>query len=513
MKIQMNNITKTYGGDLVIDACNFEVVLGSHAAILGDNGSGKSTLLKIIAGIETYDAGQRIVPKGIRIAYMKQQFEDYPKTAKNYIMSAFPELESLQQVLHTLWKECETSNYDATIMARYLKKQESFTLSGGYDIENTIDMIAKGLGVFEMLERPYMSLSGGEKTRVELVRMLALDCDVLCLDEPTNHLDLEGIEWLEKYCRGLRKTCIIVSHDREFLDRIVSVYHHLDMGQVKTYKGNYASYIEQKESAFQTLLKDYDKQQKEIARLRKMIARYREWGLNGDNEDFFKKAKSIEKRIERMTLIEKPRDTVAMESLILDVKGRSGKRVLEFECVDIGYDKPLLSNINKEILWRDRLVIMGPNGSGKTSLIESILDSKTLLSGNVSVSESARIAYLPQTPEVVHNSVRLEAYVREKLAWSEFETRRLLARFQFDAQDCYKAVSKLSGGERVRVALAILMAKGSNFLILDEPTNHLDLKSIEILESVLQEYKGTLLIVSHDRYFVKKLNLKPWIIK
>lgn len=508
MKINLNNITKIYADEAILEACDLEVKLGDHIAIVGENGSGKSTLLKIIAGLENYQEGQRIVPKDIKVGYMHQQFPRFEGTAHAYVMDQFGELLELERRMQILEQGFATSDDLDLDLEKYERVTHQFEAQGGYQVGNDIQRIATGLAISNVLEQDYNELSGGQKTRIELVKLLVSNVDVLCLDEPTNHLDYDGIQWLENYCKSLRKTLIIVSHDREFLNQVVAVIHDIEDGSIVTYHGNYDSFQIQKKERFARLVLDYEAQQKIIQKLKLAIRRYRQWGHESDNEDFFKRAKAIEKRLEKMEKLPKPEELERKLNLSFDLKNRSGKQVLVAQALDVGYTHPLGNPKNLNILWQERVALLGANGTGKSTLIKTIMGEIPALGGTLKIGESVSIGYLPQQHVFEDDNERILSFTQRSLSLSEFDARRMLAQFGFYQSDVYKPIRYLSGGEKVRIKLMEIMHRKHNLIVLDEPTNHLDIQSCEILEDVLMQYQGTLIVVSHDRYFLRRLNVK-----
>lgn len=510
MKISINNISKIYSESALFEACSFDIVLKQKVAIVGENGSGKSTLLKMICGLENYQEGNIFMPKGVEVGYLKQEFDNYDHLAIDYIKKEFKSLRDLELRMNDAAEALKDADDLDKAMNKYARLQEEFERMGGYVIDNDIDRIATGLNITDALNRPYNTLSGGEKTRIELVKLLVSNAEVLCLDEPTNHLDFIGIEWLENYCKGLDKTIIIVSHDRAFLNNVVNVYHDIEDGQIVTYHGNYQTFREQKKVRFEHLVNDYKVQQDQIKKIKLAIRRYRQWGHESDNEDFFKKAKTLEKRLERIEMLPKPEELSNRLNLKFEIKERSGKDALVLKDLMIGYDDILQLDLNLKIQFKERWAIVGENGSGKSTLIKTILKEIEPLDGEIIIGSRVNIGYLAQQHVFEDDSQRILNYTIHNLNVSEFNARRALAQFGFYQNDAYKIMRQLSGGEKIRLRLMIMMHSNINFLILDEPTNHLDIQSCEILEDVLSRYDGTLLVVSHDRYFLEALNTQTF---
>ena len=507
MKITIQDLIKVYAGEVVLNDLSLEIIKGSKCAIVGENGSGKSTLLKIIAGLETHQVGSLIIPREMRVGYLQQVYPDSQDSARDYILSVFEKHRIYAKKLKELENAMAATEGSALekVFDQFSRTLELFEREGGYDLENHLESYAKGLGVLDVLKQPFNTLSGGQKTRVALVQLLLKDIEVLCLDEPTNHLDTAGIEWLENHVSSSSKTCVIVSHDREFLKNTVSVFHELEEGQVVTYHGNYEVYRKARHERFLNLVKDFEEQNKQIQKLKLAIRRYRQWGNDSDNEDFYKRAKSLEKRLERIECLPKPKEISNRMDFKLQHTQTGSKEVVVVQDLVIGYDTPLTSPLNFTLLRKERFAIAAPNGKGKTTLIKTLLKEIEPLSGTVEWGPSVDVGYLPQTHHFVKPTERILAYTMRKCELDEERTRRHLARFGFYQADMYKAVKDLSGGERVRLKLLEIMIKGCNCIILDEPTNHLDIQSCEIIEQALIEYPGTVIIVSHDRMLLSRL--------
>lgn len=511
MKIIMNDISKTYAGDYILSNLSLEIVKGSKSAIVGENGSGKTTLLKIIARVEPINTGTLTIPRDMSVGYMKQIFDDFPGNSRDFILDSFLEFKVLSKRLRDLEKVMSTS-FDESVLHQYSKVLEKFEGIQGYDIENKLESYAKGLGVYDILNQSFNTLSGGQKTRIALVQLLLQDYEVLCLDEPTNHLDLQGIEWLESFCRNTEKTLIIVSHDRTFLMNTVSVFHEIEDSKIVSYYGTYDSYRDQRHQRFLHLVNNFEEQNKEIQKLRLAAKRYRQWGNESDNEDFYKRAKAIEKRLERIERLPKPIEIKNQLKIKFKVKERSGKIVFKAEDVAIGYTTSLREGINFEVNWGERFAIVAENGVGKSTLINTMIGSPHPLSGTLDRGSSVKIAYLPQNLEFASMKQRILETIREQCHLDEETARRYLARFGFYQADMYKPIAYLSGGERIRVKLLEMMLSDANCIILDEPTNHLDIASCEIIEEALRSYEGTIIVVSHDRMFLENLEVRKYIL-
>lgn len=508
MKIQINNLLKTYTGEVVLNDLSLEIIKGSKSAIVGENGCGKTTLLKIISGVEDYQEGEVFIPREMTVGYMMQIFPHFTGTSREFIMSTFSDYLATSSKLKEL--ESQMSNLDTfeEVMNQYSKTLDKFEHAGGYELENSLEAYAKGLGIFDALEQSFDTLSGGQKTRIVLVQLLLQNYEVLCLDEPTNHLDMDGIEWLESYCRSINKTLIIVSHDRQFLMNVVSVFYEIEDGQVVTYYGSYDSYREQRHDRYLRLVLDYNEQQKEISKIKLAIRRYRQWGNESDNEDLFKRAKALEKKLERIEKLPKPIEIRNQLDFKIKSTQVGSKDVVVAKDLVIGYDNPLSTLLNFIVQRKERFAIVAPNGKGKTTLLKTLLHEIEPLEGSIEFGPSVDVGYLPQILRFDNDKERLLAYFTRVCELEEEKARSYLARFGFYHVDMYRYISSFSGGEQVRLKLLEIMLKGCNCIVLDEPTNHLDILSCEIIEEVLLNFAGTIIVISHDRMFLNKLQVR-----
>lgn len=507
MKIQINNIVKSYAGEIILNGVGMEIIKGSKSAVVGENGSGKTTLLKVLSGIEQFQDGSMIIPREMTVGYMMQVYPDFNESARNFILSVFPEYIEYSIKLKKLEHAMSESKDLETLLDNYTKILSRFEASGGYGFENTLDSYAKGLGIYDILEQPFNTLSGGQKTRAALVQLLLQDYEVLCLDEPTNHLDSQGIEWLEQFCQSTPKTLIIVSHDRQFLMNTVSVFHEIEDGNIVTYHGDYDAYRTQRHDRYLKLVVDFEQQQKEISKIQIAIRRYRQWGHESNNEDFYKRAKALEKRLDRIEKLPKPIEIRNQLKLNFRSVQKSSKEVIIAHKLVIGYDKPLTQPLTFTINRKDRIAFVAPNGKGKTTLLKTLLQEIKPLSGTIRFGDTVDIGYLPQIITFNDTKERILPYFMRSCILGEETARRYLSRFGFYQQDMYKTLSSLSGGEQVRLKLLELMDRQVSCIILDEPTNHLDIESCEIVERVLSDFNGTLIVISHDRMFLNKLKV------
>lgn len=505
MLIQINNVNKNFGDVPLFDEASLSVNAGDKIGLVGMNGTGKSTLLKLISGEELPNAGSVSRKKGLKIGVVAQNQALSDEKVMDYLLASFEDVAQLKEQLSSLEIQMAewTGDLEKTLL-RYGKLQEAFDAMGGFSLEDRILTTLRGLGVEDKVEERLSALSGGERVRVELARLLVSDSDVLLLDEPTNHLDLSGIRWLETYLRNAKKAVLIVSHDREFLDAIVQKIVEIEDGQLIEYRGNYSTYQVLKKARDEQLQRDYDLQQREIARLKKLVRQYRQWGHDGENEDFFRKAKEIEHRLERMERLKAPVIVKKRVKKQLTKSAKSGKELLVARRLGkVMGEKLLFENASFTIYKGERVAVVGENGSGKSTLLRLVMGELEADEGELKLGESTAVGYLPQNIEFAHPEQRLVQYVKDFMG-NEQKAREELAKFGFYASDVSKRLKDLSGGEKVRLYLLQLFQEEINLLILDEPTNHLDIYAREEIENILAQYQGTLLAVSHDRYFLKK---------
>jgi len=507
IEIEVKQLSKMYGGNAVFHNINFTVKTGEKIGLIGANGCGKTTLMRILSGEETSDAGDIFKRKGIKCGYLAQ-IPSYPQetTVIQVLMEAFGEIVSLKQQMASLEGQMTTASDGMDkVLLDYGRIQERFTALGGYSVDEQLGRIIIGMSFTEdFLNRRFMSLSGGEKTKTMLGKMLLEAPDVMLLDEPTNHLDIKTLEWLETYIRESDSAMIMISHDRYFLDHTIDKIVELSRGETIEFLGNYSTYMTYKEEQHEILQAQYKQQEKKISEMEAAAKRFRDWGTRADSEAMFKKAKAMEKRIERMDKVERPKEERNIR-LNFDAAGRSGQDVLQLEKAAIGYDSPLFVGEEFTLKYGERLVLLGDNGTGKTTLFKVIQDKLPVLSGRVKVGASVKIGVLDQEIFFEADDKNILTFYREETLHSEGESRQKLARYLFTGESVFKKVSSLSGGEKVRLKLALLMEEDINMLLLDEPTNHIDIPSRETLEEALVNFNGTILFVSHDRFFIEKV--------
>lgn len=509
MLIQISNGTLFYGANDVFENIDFTVNENEKIALVGRNGSGKTTLLKVLSGEEELSRGQVFKANKAGVSFLKQNaLINSNLTIRQEFEEVFKDLLEREKRLESLSEQLK-SNHSDKLIEEYSKLQEEFKLEGGYTYNSETYTVLAGFGFKkEDIDRPVASFSGGEKTKIAFAKLLLSKPDLLLLDEPTNHLDLNTIEWLENYLAKYKKAMLIVSHDRTFLDKTVNVVYELEYGSIKRYVGNYSSFVEQKRNDFLQQESAYKRQQKDIQRLQDLIEKFR----YKKNKAAFAQAKI--KYLQRMDIIEDPKkaDTKAFKAkFVCGVKG--GKSVLSLDNFVVGYDRPL-AKITLNIQRGNRICVMGNNGSGKSTLLKSIIGQVKALDGYMMFGHQIEVGYFDQNlANFTSGNTVLEELWNDYPDLDMYKIRSTLGAFLFTADEVFKEVNILSGGEKVRLSLAKLMLKKANFLILDEPTNHLDIVCKEALENALNEYEGTILFVSHDRYFIKKVATSCLVIE
>ena len=513
IEIQISGLVKSFEvGKNVLDGLTFQIDQGERVGLLGKNGAGKTTLFKILTGEIDYDEGQVTIGQGRRVGLISQ-IPVYPAgyTVEDVLRSAFARLQKLAEEMEQLADRMAAGETDPAILRRYGALSERFEVFGGYDTDVAVNKIANGLSISrEMREQLFDSLSGGEKTRVNLGRLILEDTDILLLDEPTNHLDLHATEWLEEYVRGFRGTVVTISHDRYFLDRIVTRVIEIADGKAEFYSGNYSFYAVEKERRFQERMKQYEKEQAKIEQLEKAAEQLRMWAFQGMDKTY-RRAISMEKRIERMRTTAKPTKAKKMDARFSTAEFH-GDEILALRNLAKSYgDKHLFEGISLKIEGGERIALIGDNGTGKSTLIKMIMGELYPDDGRIRTGPQVKAAYLPQIIHFDHPDWNLvENMMAAKRGLSAQSARNRLAAYDFRGEDVLKPVSVLSGGEQSRLRLCMLMDDEINFLILDEPTNHLDIDSREWIEEAVEAYDGTLLFVSHDRYFINRFATRIW---
>lgn len=506
MILSCQNISKAFGGDEVLKNISFQVNECDKVAIVGNNGAGKSTLLKIITRELDMDEGTVVFAKDTTVGYLAQyQEDDEQGSIYDIVRSSCQNIIDMEDELHCMEEQMRNSSPEelASLLEKYHKLNDKFNHLGGNLYESEVNGVLRGLGFSEDDFSKTMSmLSGGQKTRVSLGKLLVTKPDILLLDEPINHLDMSSIQWLENYLMNYKGCVIIVAHDRYFLDRTVTSVLDISHHNGYLYKGNYSAFAKQKEQRMLTRLREYEKQQDMLAHQQEVIDKLKQF----NREKSIKRAESRQKALDKVELIEKPIDDSKVMSLSLEPNEISGNDVLQLMDISKSYDgKTLFSGVNLMINRGEHVAIIGDNGTGKTTLLKIINRMVDADTGTIRLGSKVTIGYYDQEQQVLDDDKTLFEEMSDAYPnLTQTKIRNVLAAFMFFDDDCYKKVGDLSGGERGRISLAKLMLSGANFLILDEPTNHLDMESKEILEKALNGYTGTLLYVSHDRYFINK---------
>lgn len=512
--ISVQKLKKSFevGKDLLVDI-SFEVNAGERIGILGRNGCGKTTLFRLLTGELSEDEGRIVIHSGRRIGLISQ-IPRFPKgfTTEDVLKTAHERQYRISSKLEELAQQMAKDPSDE-IMREYDRLTADFERLGGYDIDFERDRVANGLDIpHAMREQLFDSLSGGEKTRVNLARLILEDTDILLLDEPTNHLDLHATEWLEDYLLKFRGTVLTISHDRYFLDRIAQRTIEIVDGKCEFYSGNYSFYVEEKERRYQEKLRQYEKEQAKIAQLQEAADRMKVWAFMG-NDKQYKRAFAMEKRIERIRTTDKPKKDKTMKVRFAE-REFHGDEVLVTEDLSKAFGgKTLFENLSLEITGGERVALIGDNGTGKSTFIKLIMGEETPDSGYLYRGPSVKTAYLPQIAHFDDPNLSLVDTVISEAHCSPQAARDRLGAFMFYGEDVFKPVCTLSGGEQSRLRLCILMRDEINFLILDEPTNHLDISSREWIESCLCDYGESLLFVSHDRYFIDRFATRIWLLE
>jgi ATP-binding cassette, subfamily F, member 3 len=524
LELKLHGVKKFMEATLVVNNITFEAYVGEKVGIVGANGSGKSTILKLIAGIEQmhyypgypqtssygYDEGLISLPRGATKAYLEQS-PVYPKGLKviDVLHLAFEEIDVIENQLRQLEEQMKTLEDTALEKAlnKYSDLVQLFEVKGGYEREEKVSKVCTGLNFAEsFLNKDFDLLSGGEKTTVVLGKLLIHNLDILLLDEPTNHLDMDAIEWLEGYLRNYKGIVIIVSHDRYFLDNVANKIVEIEDMESISYKGNYSAFVSQKEENMRIQYEHFREQQKKINNMEKTVTSLRDWAMRADNNKFFRRAASIQKKLDKMEPIDKP--VFERRNMRLDFKDgqRSGNETIKAIGLSKRYqDKLIFKDSDLMIQYGERVGMVGPNGSGKTTFLKMLLGEEQPDKGVVELGANVMAAYLPQKITFIDEEVTVLEAFREDIYIHEGKAREYLSKFMFYKKSPFKKVKHLSGGERIRLKLAMLLYQDINLLILDEPTNHLDIDSIETLEEALEDFKGTIFFISHDRYFINKI--------
>ena len=511
--LSVKDLVKSFDADdNILDGLTFDVQAGERVGIMGRNGAGKTTLFRILTGEIGYDSGEVIFAPGKKVGLISQ-IPKYPAgyTVEQVLRTAFAGLEKLKRQLSEL--EAQMGAHPSReVLTQYDALMDRFTTGGGYETEVDLQKVVNGLNIPpEMSPREFTMLSGGEKTRVNLARLLLEKTDILLLDEPTNHLDMKSVEWLEEYILRFKGTVLTISHDRYFLDRIVQRIVELRGGKAEFYTGNYSAYVVEKQARFDLQLKQYEQEQAKLKQLGYTVERMKGWGIN--NRSLYRRAMSIQHRMERIEKTERP-VTEKQLKLRFEEKDFLGDEV--FTIRDLGKsfdDKTLFDHVELEVKGGERIALLGDNGTGKSTFLKILLGETLADHGKIKFGPTVKTAYLPQIIHFDHPERTLyDTMLYEKNCTPQVARDRLGA-FLFQGEDVFKTVANLSGGEQSRLRLCMLMDEKINLLILDEPTNHLDIASREWIEAAVEDYEGTLLFVSHDRYFVDRFATRIWVLE
>jgi len=508
--IAINNMSKAYYSETLFEEISLEIKSGESVGLLGDNGVGKTTIFKIITEVEPFNTGDLFKRKDLSIGLLEQMPPVYrDASVRDVLMEAFSELTTLKEKMKLL--ELKMSNETKNIekdLETFGKIQELYEINGGYTIEEKLSKITQGMNIGdEMQKKKYNVLSGGEKNRVMLAKILLEAPDTLLLDEPTNHLDIETSEWLEGYLKTYEGSALIISHDRYFLDQVVDKIYEINNGQIDTYFGNYSFYLKERELRYEQALRHYNAQQRKVKQMEKAATRMRDWASRADNEAMFVRAKAMERRIERMDLVDQPTKDKINFRIAFDGDSRSGKEVIRAKNYQLKIsDQVLVDKVDFTLMYGERVALIGNNGTGKSTLIKDILRAYEETVEGLTVNPSAKIGYLEQDISFESSEMTILEAFKSYIPGLDEEIRSYLARFEFRGEDVFMPVSNLSGGEKVRLRVAILMKQDINCLVLDEPTNHIDIKTRKVLEKAIEAFEGTILFVSHDRYFLNQFS-------
>lgn len=509
--IAVKNLTKFFViGDNLLDGLTFEVQEGECVAILGRNGCGKTTLFNILTGQMDYDDGEVFVNPDKKLGLISQ-IPRFPAgyTVEDVLRSAFSELIRLQEKMKQMEESMSSSITDQQLK-EYDSMSNRFQSGGGYDMDVEVDKICNGLGISpQQREQLFDSLSGGEKARVNLARLLLEKTDILLLDEPTNHLDLNSVEWLETYINGFKGTVLAISHDRYFIDRVADRVIEISDGHAEFYSGNYTFYMNEKQARFDLQMKQYEQEQAKLKQLGFTVERMKGWGIN--NRTLYRRAMSIQHRMDRIRKTEKPKTERTMKASFGE-RDFSGDVVFKMKEVSKAFgDRTLFSGVNLNVEAGERIAILGDNGTGKTTFLKCLLGQEEF-QGKIQFGPTVKWGYLPQIIRFSHPERTLYDTMLYEKNCSPQTARDRLGAFMFQGEDVFKTVGNLSGGEQSRLRLCMLMDEKINLLILDEPTNHLDISSREWVEAAIEEFEGVLLFVSHDRYFIEKFAERIWLL-
>ncbi|REH99205.1 ribosomal protection-like ABC-F family protein [Staphylococcus felis] len=515
--LNASNVSKSYLEETLFDNIKITLNSGDIIGLVGRNGEGKTTLLKALAGLESLSRGVISWKKNVRIGFLNQ-IPEYEKNTTVYqcMKSVFQELNAISKQLETIENKMTEGIEDINIlMSHYGELQTYYEENGGYEIDAKLRKVTHGLNIAHLLEKEWGNLSGGERTKVALAQLLVKPTDLLLLDEPTNHLDINSIEWLANYIKNYEGAAVIVSHDRYFLDETVNQIMEIDQKKLHTYNGNYSYFVEEREKRLLVEFEAYKTQQKKIKKMKESIKQLRAWASQAKppNAAMYRRAKNMEKALNRIKRIEKPTLDSKRMNIKLEEVNRVSNRVVEMKKVAKSYDHLLFENVNLLVRRGEHAAIIGDNGTGKSTLLKTILRMTSIDDGSIQTANNLKIGYLSQHEFESDNDDTLLNTIRKKVNVSEGQARHILADFMFYGKDVFKKVNDLSGGEKIRLRWAQIVNTDYNLLILDEPTNHLDIDTKETIEDALLDYEGSIIAVSHDRYFLNKLFNTTYLLK
>ncbi len=517
IEIALSDVKKNFGFKNVLDGFNLEVTSGERIGLVGPNGSGKSTIFKLLTKEEIADQGTVTTRKGAKVSLLSQMPPkvDDNCTVKKVLTTNFKQIYEIEDAMKKLENKMSNCNSEEMekILDRYGKLQEQFMNLDGYTIDSKVNELCNKFGINEsMLDRKFNTLSGGEKTLIHLASIMLTEPDVILLDEPTNNLDIDTLEWLENYLKNYQGTIIMSSHDRYFLDKIATKIVLIERGKSEIFFGNYSYYLKENERRILSEFEQYKDQQKMIEAMKRKIKQLQEFGKLAfpGGESFFKRAASIQKRLDKIELLDKPESQKELP-LNFQMNGRSGKQVLIINDFDLSIgNKELLEKINFNLMFKDKVCLMGKNGCGKSTLIKYIMNlyNNNIDDEHIKVGSNVSIGYIPQNITFEDENATVLDIARKSYNGTETHLRASLAKFMFNGDNVFKRVNTLSGGEKVRLKLFEIIQKNTNFLIMDEPTNHIDITTKEVLENALKDFQGTILFISHDRYFINEIAQK-----